>query len=299
MSQVPIEPSATPPATPSGGFSANSDNDQLDHAMLAAQAARKKRWLRIVLGIVGGVVLLLVAAVLLVWILFRSEPAFWTKNKAFLASKPPAELRRMAEDLERRIVHDVFNPDNVDDGTGTGPTTGGGTTNSGELTPDTPASPAPARHVRVSLDEMNAWLAVRAKQWAANRSVSIPEWVSEFAVGTEGDRLILGLKTKGSVEQVHSMTLGIHVPETGRATVHVASIHSGRLPVPLALVQRGAAMSAAPVSQERIASAFEGLEVEPVIHIDHQRRLRVLAFKTEPEGLDLTVRMEPRVPGAP
>lgn len=278
------QPSDNPPVMP-------SDDDQIDHEMEAQIAARRKRWMRIGLFTGLGVVVVGLLLALTLLIMWRSQPGYWKRNQAFLASKSPAELKRMAEDLERRIMHEVFEPEPA---AGAGENAGP----SAALSPDTPARQSGVQHVHVSLEEINAWLAMRAPAWAANRGITIPGNVDGMMLTTDQGELVLACRAKGSVEQVFSMRLNVQIDDAGMARVQVVSLHTGSLPIPQKLVTFGAGR-VSPMLEQRTAMAFDGITTEAVVRVDSRRKLRLMNFTPGADALDLTLRSEPRTPESP
>ena len=130
---------------------------------VSSESPRSSGWKRKLLAVVG----LLAAVALLVgaWLVWRAgaDPEHFAQHRRFLEETPAEQLTELAWEVERRVPGTWTRPIGSGDG---------------------------VREVRVSFDELNAWLAVRADEVLANQGQAWPEQLGAVMLGEDGGRLV-------------------------------------------------------------------------------------------------------------
>lgn len=277
-----------------------------------------------------GAVLLLVLALLtasaaVAYWLWSSEPAYVAENREFLRSHSQTELESMAAALENRISRQLTELPTANGDSRAGATRMSPRTRSGSHdthTPDhgTTAPHAPGddntptsfeelqqlarqtgtREIEMSVQELNAWLTTRSEKWLANEGLSMPEQVSEPMIAIEGQQVVVGFNfSEGDFSQWVSLSLDVDATATGQATVRLAGVRGGRLPLPAKrALENGESRLAERVDPEtlkQVQDALEGKTVNARIQLD-QRLATLVDFKAEGQKVTLTLRVEPVTP---
>lgn len=223
------------------------------------------------------VVVLLLAGAWAYW-LWRSTPAYWTRNAALLKSMDNPTLLQLADDLEKRLTADLTDPG--PDGAAEGYLN-------------------KSRTISVSLAEINAWLAVKLDTWALNRGVTLPPQMKGPMLAAEGDNLVLAFQYQTpQFSQIVSAFFKLELLPDGQARIKIQSIHGGELPIPAdSLVKRLKKFDSAGGRAKHVqipAPIFDGTTFSPVHEIDATRQIRLVGYRLRPDGADVTIRTEPR-----
>lgn len=142
------------------------------------------------------------------WSLLRTEPDHWTSAQAQLESLGPATAAR-AESVEVRLLPAWSAP--VQPG-GTG-----------------------VRTIEARYDEVNAWFAVRLRQYLSNQGVAWPDALGAVMLAGRNGRPVLAFDVDAEgFQQIVSLTLDFPASDTpgGPAGMVVERVEAGVLPLP-------------------------------------------------------------------
>lgn len=255
--------------------------------------------------------------------LWSTEPAYVAENRAFLRHTSEADLEAMAAGLENRISrrltalpHDPATGSISSDGarpesevphssgTSRGPSRPGARDDPGRESKPTSfdelqrlARQSGTREIEMTVREVNAWLATRSQKWLANEGLSMPEQVSDPMIAIEGDRLVVGFNfSEGDFSQWVSLSLDVDATATGQATVRLAGVRGGRLPLPARrALERGEGQLADRVDKQKldkVRDALDGKPVEARVQLD-ERLATLVDFEVEGDRVTAIVRVEP------
>lgn len=277
-----------------------------------------------------GLALLTAAAGVAYW-LWSSEPAYVAANRAFLHSQSPAELERMATALENRISRQLTElppapasrpatraAERGAERDGSAAPTDASRTHSTGTTDTTEAAAQPGndddaptsfeelqqlarqtgtREIEMTVGEVNAWLATRSEKWLANEGLSTPEQINDPMIAIEGERVVIGFHfSEGDFSQWVSLSLDVDTSSTGQATVRLAGVRGGRLPLPAKrALERGEEELADRVGRQtwqEARAALDGQTVDARFRLD-QRLATLVDFEAKGNKVLLTVRVEP------
>lgn len=274
-----------------------------------------------------GLALLTAAAGVAYW-LWSSEPAYVAENRAFLQSQSPAELERVATALENRISRQLTELPPAAASRSATRVAERGAKRDGSAAPidasrthstdDTDASVQPGndddaptsfeelqqlarqtgtREIEMTVGEVNAWLATRSEKWLANEGLSMPEQISDPMIAIEGQRVVVGFHfSEGDFSQWVSLSLDVDTSTTGQATVRLAGVRGGRLPLPAKrALERGEEGLADRVDKQTLQearAALDGKTVDARFRLD-QRLATLVDFEAKGNKVILTVRVEP------
>jgi hypothetical protein len=243
--------------------------------MNVAAAPKRRRWRGCLWGVLVVAVLMALGGAW-AWRLWKRVPAAWTRNQAFLAATDNATLLEMADNLEKRLLAELTDPGL--DGTAAG-------------------NVNQPRTIHVSMQEVNAWLAVKLPTWAANRGAVLPPEMSGYMVASEGQDLVVAFQYQSPrVTQVISVVIGLDIQPTGQAELSVRHVRGGELPLPPGTVvnQVKKAIAARSAQNSDINAIIDGRPFDPLVDIDAARRLRLLGYRLDADGADVTIRTELR-----
>jgi hypothetical protein len=206
--------------------------------------------------------------VAVMWRQFHREPEFWDKQQALLGSQDPKELAQSAEDFERKILNSTAAP--------------------GESEPV-----EPERTIHITCDEVNAWIAVKAKAWAAHQNIQLPAEVQGTMITIEDGHLVIAFRLETpKVQKVVSAPMEVRVLENGFAEVKLLGLRAGDMNVPLWAIPASLAQGGGRDESAWLEQAQAGIQFLPVRAIDPYRSLRLTAIAVTADGLDLTVKTE-------
>ncbi len=208
------------------------------------------------------------------WSLLQREPEHWRTARAQLETLGPATAKE-AEAVEVRLLPAWSAP--VKPG-GTG-----------------------VRTIEARYDEVNAWFAVRLRQYLANQGVEWPEAVGAVMLaGREGRPVLAFDLDAGGVQQILSLTLGFPGSEDPDqpAGLVVEKVEAGVLPMPAdrlvgLLRDRVLGGEAADPGLEKLLDAIaSGQPIRPlVLPIDDLREAELLSVDAGPDTMAVTVRV--------
>ena len=250
-------------------------------------AARPKRgarfWLKalavilITLLVFGGIVLL---------VLYRmstSTPEFWDRNQEFIRRTDPAELKRIADNLQKKALADISSPGNGNGGNPPGSTPGTGQTT----------------RMVIALSDINAWLNANLPGYLAHKGIKLPPRIAQFTLATQNnDRILLAFESdQPMLKQVITATFRVEIQSDGKAFVQLESIRAGSLPIPASTVLMAIPQSEnsrVQASADSMRNLISGQTVDPVVHIDRSRQARVTAIELGPDQIIVTFKTEKR-----
>lgn len=234
---------------------------------------RKKRhaWWKWWKWLVAGIALAAVTFTLVSWMLFQHVPAWYQPVQV-----PPERVQAVRNDLAR--VQDQLGERIV---------------NANQ-----------PFEIRITQDQINAWIAAREEMWPLSREWLPPEIAEPFVViQPEGVRLAATFDN-GSIQTVLSVLLEIGADEQA-LHVRVADVRSGSLPVPLGwledLLRRAGVEQKLTASfggqgnrKFNLKSIFEGAWLpNEGVWWEPERPYRVIGLDLEPGSLTLTIRPLP------
>lgn len=247
-------------------------------------AKPRRRWLRVTgWTLLAGVVLVLLGAVG-VWWLYASEPAAYERRRDFVLQTDTAELAAMAQDAENRLA-----------AVASGRLPAGVPTF--EPVPDGASGREGTTPVRVTFDELNAFLAVRLPVLLAHQGESMPAAVKSLTVWNDGGRPAITVDYDGSeLDAVVTATFDV-TPLTGDrpgGTLRVAGVRVGLLPLPwswvVSAVEGAAGGRLDPAAVQALTSLRDGLAFPGVVRLENGRTLRVTRWRVLEDAVELDIR---------
>lgn len=229
-----------------------------------------QRWfVRVSLGLS---LVCVVTAIICLW-LWRSEPAFVARTHNLLQSRSPQELQALAVSLQNRIPSELSHiglPPDMAEAVGVAYQGDSGT-------------------LFISVEEINAWLATELQPWLDNQGIDLPSQFSQPLVAIEHDELVLALRyTSEKLDQLFTFHFAVVLAEAGPATLRLARVRGGKLPLPVGTVRRM-------LSDEKptpiVAKLLDGLQFDPVIKFD-ARTFRLVDVVLADKGVEITVHAE-------
>ncbi len=198
----------------------------------------------------------------------RSTPAYWQEHREFIERTPSLDLEKLGRALELDVPREWTRPVGGGDG---------------------------VRTVRLPLDQVNAWLAVRLEDYLANQGRSLPAGIgSVMMAGRDGKLVVAAEYTGGPLPQVVSATFGVESPDDGPARVRLERVAAGRRSLPSKwLAER---IAEEDIESDTLRRALEtvaaGEAVGPVVlPVDAYREAELLDAAVTPEAVELTVRV--------
>lgn len=172
-------------------------------ARLRARLASRRRLVIGALAAIGAVT----AALILAATLARRAPSWWRS-----AATDPAAGADLAERVERAVASRIHKWE---------------------------ASAEPWT-IAITQEQANAWLAVRAPKWAANRAAPADKTaMPEARVRFEAGAIVIGLRNPGS-HYIITARLTPSIAAGGALRASLRSVRAGALPVSAAVVERAA-----------------------------------------------------------
>lgn len=258
-------------------------------------------------------VLLLGAAAVAYW-LWSSEPAYVADRRGFLQSHSDDELASIATSFENRLSRELTRL-GANGGSGAtqpatsqrggrdaGPSGGvdthanrGAGASFAEL--QDAAQRTETRRVTMDLDELNAWMATKGPQWLANQAIDVPPQVTEPMFAVEGGKPVLGFRfSEGEFSKWVTLVFDANVTPSGQASLRVAEVRGGRLPMPVkTAVDRLDDTARERLGQEKLDElrrAVDGRQFDAKFRLD-ERVGTVTGFDVRESGFVATLRLEP------
>jgi hypothetical protein len=239
----------------------------------ARATSRRRLAIRILLGLAAAALLLLAVLTVVLFVLTSRAPAWWAPpDPADPAAKDTAQA---VENGITTILHQAH-------------ASGAGANGSGASEPWT---------VRLTDDEINAWLSVRLGSWLASRSdvsaADIP--LVQVAAAADGLRIGIGLGRS----RVLSAVLAPEIAADGSLRVRAGDCAIGELAVPLSWIGRIARQVQAGASgtgdfdADALLEALAGRRAaaaDPVLTLSDGRRVRLLGLRLGEGELLVTCR---------
>lgn len=228
---------------------------------------------RVQLGVIAAVTLLVLMFIVLYGV-SRMTPDYWKHNEKLLASDN-ATLLQLANTFEQRALRDLSGSHEVQE---------------------------PTRTVHVAFEEINAWLNIKLEDYLANRKLSLPKEIRHPMLAGKKGQLILAFELDTpQLKQVVSVTIvPIFEPSGNRFRLQLLGARAGVLPLPVQTL-REQASAQSPGAKAKIDQVFNLLGNEWLEAVQHhpgdaRQNLRLIGIDITEEGLDLTLRSEPRKP---
>jgi len=209
---------------------------------------------------------------LVLLILWKSRPDYWHHNRQLLAADN-ATLQQLASSLEQQMLRDLSG---------------------------SPQDTSTTRTLRLSFDQINAWLNVKLEDYLANRNLKLPREVSHIMLAGEEDVLIVAFEyDNGSVSQVMSFRIQPRFATDGRQfQLKLLGVKAGALPLPIKSLRDRVARQSPQAGQQMdsVLETLDGKWLEAVqFHPgDARQNLRLTGIRINEEGMDLTLQSEPR-----
>lgn len=272
------------------------------HMARAERTRRSRRWRRR-LALAGlGMVALLAAGLVVLVMLARTPPAAWTQARARIERMTPQERSRLAEQAARKTEQALglaeFKTQMLaaraprDAGSRTPEKVRGGT----DMSQGEDAPPSRVGLIRMSVDEINAWLTTELDAWLGYKGYQMPAEIRKPTFALQAGKMMVGFEAEArGVSQVFTSEVGLSIDDDGRAEFRLEGVRAGRLSLPGAVT--GAAASAVSGQSDKVAqwlSKLEGKSFEPMFPVDPMVKARVLDYQVENDGVTFLVRLEPR-----
>lgn len=240
---------------------------------------RRRRWAWRVLLLLTLVFGALVGRAI---IQLRATPDYWQQNRAFIEQTPEPELTRLAKNVEARLPSEWTRP--VGDGDG-------------------------IKTIRVNFDEVNAWLAVRLPSYLDNQGVTLPREVGQFMLTQRDGRLVVAFDYESQTfgPRIASVFFKLRPPppesfadaagtqgQPMAVGIRYARAGEQNLPVKyLTKMLRDQPRFSDPAWREVLdALGRREFVAVPPLPVDDHRRATVLNVEVQPEGVDVTVRVQ-------
>lgn len=159
------------------------------------------------------------------------------------------------------------------------------------------------RTLRLTLAQANAWLRVNLPDWARAHDFDLPPQVTRPVLGVDGDRLVMAFRYSGRLyTQSFSVAFTTHFGPDGKARLAVEGVRAGSLPLPMGAVAStldGISLGGHEARQAgRWIDRMQGLEFSPTLRLANGRKLRVVGYRPDSDGIELSLRAEPSKPAS-
>jgi len=208
-----------------------------------------------------------VAGLWLFWQWHR-KPVCWQEHDR-LAQLSKATITKMADTIESRLLREVSHI--------------GRESNTARIV--------------IPFDQANAWLLLRLEEWARHQDVLIPAPLGDRMVAGDDGQLVIAFAIRTEeIDQVFRAAFDVELLEPGKLTLKVASVHAGRLPIPIGAMVKHLRKSVPKYVLTPIEQLLDGEPVEAVFdHPGHSARsLRVVGFEVESQSVAITLQARPR-----
>lgn len=268
----------------------------------------RRRWLR---KTILTVMLVLVAALGVVFALLRSEPTHWKEHQAFLEQTSPDEMKRLAEGVEQELA---ILAESIDLGRSVFPDSrrspasrqgdAKDSPNSTQINA-TPSEGKPLSEVRIDASrtlrltepQLKALVLERFDEWMSQRGYVKPDEVTEPMVGLKGGGFVLAFRlATPHFTQILSAQFDVAIQADGMALMKMDQFQAGRLPIPAHSI--GEWIRSKAPGDQRLAKIgdwlgkLEDFEFKPVFELENRRRARVESFAVHGRTVELTVRVQ-------
>lgn len=161
------------------------------------------------------------------------------------------------------------------------------------------------RKITVSVEEANAWLTERLDQVLASHGASMPHQITNPGVAIDGDKVValFSITAEGVTQNVSAYLNIDMVPgdagQPPRLKATLEGIKGGNLPLPRQRITKALqarADEARNKAMQKVQRLLDGNAMDAVFKFDGKRNLRLIDFEVGKDGVDLTLRTEPRKP---
>lgn len=196
-------------------------------------------------------------------------PGHWTTQQTKNQTYTPAQRDQMAEALQARVINMLTRVDG-------------------------PAE----RTIEATVDEINAWLAERARPWLANQNISVPNEIGQIAFAVHHEQPVIAFElTTAEISQIISLYGRLELQDENNAHFRVERVLGGELPIPVGMLT-GHVNKSIPEHYvkdlEQVIQGVQGINFVPLFDLDPDRSWRLLKLELSPDTVTATVRVEPR-----
>jgi hypothetical protein len=185
----------------------------------------------------GLVILTAMITATLVWCvyLWKHDPQYWTENRTFLQDTPSQDIDRMAMDAENMVFNLLSTSTSNNGESQTTQTVANNQSSSkSKTTSKTPPSPPIEKQIKLSTDQINAWLERRLPAWMSNQNFKLPEEFSHYMFHPENGQATVAFEyNKADMSKVFSLVFSITMLSEGHALVHLRQVRGGSLASPV------------------------------------------------------------------
>lgn len=242
-----------------------------------------------------------------VYWLWQTPPTYWQEHQQFLQQTTAEKRMETAQSVEQRILDQLSFVSNETSTLARSSHTQVQAADASNVISAAigSADPNKTKVVFITLEEINAWMDQRLRDWSSHQGTVIPDYVSDPMVAIEGENLVLAFRfDRSDFQQVISAVTRVQIEQgqsgkAGKATIQIVKIRTGRLSVPGAKAMSGAIGKTGDVSSgfakvaTEITEAFDGMVFDPLIKIS-QQKVRMVSFSLSqnPAGMEITIRAD-------
>lgn len=213
---------------------------------------------------------------------WQRPPQGWIDTQARLAAMSQRDRQQLAIALENRITRELSFADQHVQAMRSGNASGG----------------AETKTLRLTTDEINAWLTERFPGWASNQRAGLPDELRDYRYWVDNGMPVLAAHVQTpSYGQVVSVRLNPEVQPDGRMTAPIDEVRGGQLELPLGqVIEQVSGHMDTLKRQAQLQQAlkiFEGEPFEPATTLRDGRRVRLTKLDVTPEHIELTLQIEP------
>ena len=171
---------------------------------------RRRRVRRFIAYSIVILIALLTAAA--IWCVYQWQhaPQYWTDNQTFLQSQPSQQIDQIAMTAENQIFNLL------------------------SLTPQTQSASQKLieKHLSLSTQQINAWLARRLPAWSSNQNFKLPPEIKNIMIHTENGRLAVAFEyEKNGTRKIVTLVFNITMISQGKALFHLTQLRGGSLSI--------------------------------------------------------------------
>jgi hypothetical protein len=237
--------------------------------------------------------------------LYKSNPAGWTRTDAFLSRYQNADLLSMAEHLQNQVItsmgstqtNDAMVPVNIDT-PAPDTTTNDNATASGDSTANAQGS-VDQQVIRLSINEINAWLAVKADSWLQFKGVELPPEVTSPRIWVENGNPVLGVQVNTpEVSRPISATFALRVVDDGHMSVRLLDTRAGQLRIPHSAVashlKKLSDKNEANPALDGFDQLTRGIVFDPAGYLDKLEDNRITGLTFDEQYMTITIDPAPK-----
>lgn len=153
------------------------------------------------------------------------------------------------------------------------------------------------RRVEMGPEQMNAWLAGRLSDWLAYRDFEMPAEIRWPMVEVTGGKLTMffTFESEGFSQEFQGH-FDLKIDQEGLATIKLANMQAGRVPVPVNALGKLVSKAAGQVGTAQRASQWiskiQNYRFKPAMKLPDGLKAQVLKYQTQGDKIILTLRIE-------